>query len=503
MLKKVLVANRGEIAIRVMRACHELGVPTVAVYSDVDRTASHVRFAHEAIRIGPPPAASSYLSIDRILDAAARAGADAIHPGYGFLSENHAFARAVEAAGLTFIGPPAAAMAQLGDKLQARRTARAAGVPVVPGTAGEIATAGEAEAFVAEAGYPILVKAASGGGGKGMRVVDGPAGLAGALRAAASEARASFGDPRIYLEKYLDDPRHVEFQILADRSGNVIHLGERECSIQRRHQKVIEESPSALLDNGLRARMGAAAIAVARAAGYANAGTMEFLIDRSGAFYFLEANTRLQVEHAVTEMVTGFDLVKEQLRIAAGAPLSIAQGDVSWRGHAIECRIYAEDPQNGFLPSVGRVTSYREPSGPFVRVDAGIGEGVEVSLHYDPIIAKVITWGGDRAEAISRMSRALGEYRIAGVVTTIPFHLSVMANPRFMRGEVTTRFIDEELDRAGIIPGVDEAEMCLAAAVTAALTAHAGRTSPAARSDGCESPWKLAGRRNLLRGGGF
>ncbi|MBI5524847.1 MAG: acetyl-CoA carboxylase biotin carboxylase subunit [Deltaproteobacteria bacterium] len=501
MFKKVLVANRGEIAVRIMRACREMGITPVAVYSDVDRTAAHVRFAHEAYRLGPPPAAQSYLAIDRIIAAARASGVDAVHPGYGFLSENHDFARAVEAAGLTFIGPPVGAMALLGDKLRARATAQAAGVPVVPGTDAEVTAAGQAAAFAGTVGYPILLKASAGGGGKGMRVVERIEELPAALRLAAAEARTAFGDERIYAEKLIERPRHVEFQVLADGHGNVIHLGERECSIQRRHQKVIEESPSALLDGNTRKRMGEAAIAVARAGGYVNAGTIEFLVDPAGAFYFLEANTRLQVEHPVTEMVTGIDLVKKQIRIAAGQPLGVSQNDIVFRGAAIECRIYAEDPLNNFLPSVGRVTSYREPSGPFVRVDAGIGMWCEVSLHYDPIVAKVIAWGRTREVAINRMARALGEYRIAGIATTLPFHLAVMANEKFRRGEISTRFIDEEFDRPGLPAGVVEEDMRLAAAVAAALIKHGDRRRQAENGGGSArgGRWKDDGRRRGLR----
>jgi acetyl-CoA carboxylase biotin carboxylase subunit len=501
MFKKVLVANRGEVAVRVMRACREMGITPVAVYSDVDRTAAHVRFAHEAYRLGPPPAAESYLAIEKILDAARKSGADAIHPGYGFLSENHDFARAVEKAGLGFIGPPVPAMERLGDKLRARATARAAGVPVVPGTDAEVTSADEAAAFADSAGYPVLLKASAGGGGKGMRAVERREELPAALRLAADEARAAFGDPRVYVEKLIERPRHVEFQILADGHGNIIHLGERECSIQRRHQKVIEESPSALLDSNTRKEMGEAAIAVARAGGYENAGTMEFLVDPAGAFYFLEANTRLQVEHPVTEMVTGLDLVKKQIRIAAGERLGVSQEDIAIRGAAIECRIYAEDPLDNFLPSVGRVTSYREPSGPFVRVDAGIGMWCEVSLFYDPIVAKVIAWGRTREVAINRMARALGEYRIAGIATTLPFHLAVMANEKFRRGEISTRFIDEEFDRPGLPAGVLEEDMRLAAAVAAALIKHGDRrrqVGNGGRSAG-GAKWKDDGRRRGLR----
>jgi acetyl-CoA carboxylase biotin carboxylase subunit len=504
MFKKILVANRGEIAVRVMRACREMEIDTVAVYSDVDRAAAHVRFAHEAYRLGPPPAAQSYLSIDRILDVARASGAEAIHPGYGFLSENHDFARAVEAAGLVFIGPPVMAMELLGDKLRARAVARRAGVPVVPGLDEEITSVEQAAAFAEKAGYPILLKASAGGGGKGMREIASREELPSAIRLAAAEAKSAFGDERIYAEKLMEKPRHVEFQVLADRHGNVIHLGERECSIQRRHQKVIEESPSAVLDPATRKRMGEAAIAVARAAEYVNAGTMEFLVDEKGSYYFLEANTRLQVEHPVTEMVTGMDLVKKQIRIANGEPLGVAQEDIQIRGAAIECRIYAEDPLNNFLPSVGRVTSYREPSGPFVRVDAGIGMWCEVSLHYDPIVAKLIAWGRTREVAINRMARALGEYRIAGITTTLPFHLAVMENKKFRRGEISTRFIDEEFDRPGLPAGYEEEDMREAAAVAAALIKHGDRRRKPGNGDAERgSRWKDAGRfRGVRRWGG-
>src|SRR2546427_3243990 len=425
-MRTVLVAIRGEIAVRLAGACREAGLRAVAVYSEADRGAPHVLAADQAVLVGPAPARESYLNVEALLAAARTAGADAVHPGYGFLAENAAFAEAVEAAGLVWIGPPPRAIATMGDKLTARATVARAGVPLVPGTelvAGDVAAARRP---VAALGYPVLVKAAGGGGGKGMRTVASEDELAPALAAASREADAAFGDGRVYVEKLLRRPRHVEVQVLGDRHGQLVHLGERECSIQRRHQKIVEETPCPILTPRLRAEMAEAALAAARAVGYTSAGTVEFLLADDGRFYFLEMNTRLQVEHPVTEWVTGIDMVQEQLRLAAGEPLGYEQADVTVRGWAIECRISAEDPGAGFLPSPGRVAAWRGPGGPWTRVDAGVYDGVTVPLHYDPLMAKLVVWGRDRAEAICRMASALDEFAVAGVRTTIPFHQAVM-----------------------------------------------------------------------------
>ncbi len=496
MFQKILIANRGEIAVRIIRACRELEIAAVAVFSEADRPALHVRYAEEAYCIGPPPAAASYLNIDAILTAAQRSGAEAIHPGYGFLAENPEFAARCEAAGLTFIGPPASALRALGGKTAARRLAEQAGVPTVPGITAELTDA-EVAAAAERLGFPVVIKAVAGGGGRGMRVVAAAPELAAATREARSEAKAAFGNAAVYVEKYLPAPRHVEIQILADREGHVIHLGERECSVQRRHQKVIEEAPSPLLDPPLRQQMGEAAIRLARAAGYVNAGTFEFLVDRDRAFYFLEANPRIQVEHAVTELVTGLDLVKEQLALAAGAPLRLRQEEVSFRGAALECRIYAEDPFRNFAPSPGRITGLRRPGGPGVRIDSGVDEGYEVPGHYDSLIAKLITWGQDRAEAVARMRRALTEYCIHGIKTTIPFHRRVMADADFLRGEVDTTFIDRRFpDRPHAWEESKREIAVLAAALHAYLQAQA---RPPAAPEPALSAWTLAARQAALR----
>lgn len=501
--RKILIANRGEIAVRIIRTCRELGVRTVAVYSDADVSMPHVLVADEAYRIGPPPSRESYLRIDALLDVARRSGAEAIHPGYGFLAENPAFAAAVADSGLTFIGPPAAAIRSMGDKTSARTLVKKAGVPIVPGTETPLAGVEEAREFVRMHGTPALLKAAAGGGGKGMRVVRTPDELPSAFVQAQSEARSAFGDERIYIEKYLDQPRHIEVQILADAHGAVIHLGERECSIQRRHQKIIEESPSVLLDETMRAAMGATACRAAKACGYVNAGTIEFLVDRSRNFYFLEMNTRLQVEHPVTELRTGLDLVAEQLKIAAGQPLTLKQEDVTWTGHAIECRICAEDPSNDFFPSTGRITHLGPAQGPGMREDRGVGIGSEVSLFYDPLLAKVIAWAPDRVQAIARMVRALHEYEVTGVTTNIAVHLFVLQHPEFQAGEFDTGFIGRNFDpttQAGL-----PADASVPAAVLAAWISHEqkgrGRmTVPPPPSTGRPSGWKN-GRLRAMRGG--
>ncbi len=442
--QKVLIANRGEIAVRVIRACRDLGLTSVAVYSDVDRNALHVRMADEAIHLGASASSESYLNIEKVLDAAKRSGAGAIHPGYGFLSENADFADACERAGIIFVGPPGRAMRALGEKTAAKRIAVEAGVPIVPGFNEGLRDATQAAQIAAEIGYPVLLKAAAGGGGKGIRFVHRPDELEGALRLAKSEARTAFGDDTVYMEKAVSPARHIEVQIFADTHGNAVHLGERECSIQRRHQKLIEESPSPVLDEELRARFTSAAVSLAKASGYVNAGTVEFLLGPDRNFYFLEVNTRLQVEHPVTEWRTGLDLVREQLRVAAGLPLSFRQEDVQFRGHAIEARITAEDPLNRFLPASGTVAALRNPEGPGVRVDGGIYAGLTIPLFYDSLLAKLICWGQDREEALNRLRRALDEYVIAGVRTTIPFHQWLMRHPRFIASDFSTDFIAEE-----------------------------------------------------------
>ncbi|MEN9939164.1 MAG: hypothetical protein RLZZ387_5743 [Chloroflexota bacterium] len=450
----VLIANRGEIALRIMRACKELGLRTVAVYSEADRAAPHVGYADAAYLVGPPPAAQSYLNIESLIRVARESGAGAVHPGYGFLAENAGFARAVGAAGLVFVGPTAEAMDRMGGKVAARREAIAAGVPVVPGTLHPVASAEEVRKLAAEFGFPIAIKAVAGGGGRGFRVVHGPEELRAAFESARREAEIGFGNADVYVEKYMADPRHIEVQVLADTYGNVVHLGERECSVQRRHQKLIEESPSPALTPELRQRMGAAGVALARAVGYQSAGTLEFIFQDS-EFYFLEMNTRIQVEHTVTEMVTGVDLVKAQLRIAQGEPLWLTQEQITPRGHAIECRINAEDPAHGFRPALGTLTEYREPTGFGVRVDGGVHAGYTIPQHYDSLVAKLICWGADRAEAIARARRALADYHIAGVANTVPFHQVALAHPVFQRGDATVNFIPRHLgdELAGLLQG--------------------------------------------------
>jgi acetyl-CoA carboxylase biotin carboxylase subunit len=448
-LNKILIANRGEIAVRIIRACREMGIATVAVYSECDRPALHVRLADEASPIGPNAPRESYLRIDNILRAARDTGADAVHPGYGFLAENEAFARAVRDEGLVFIGPTPEAIALMGSKTAARQAARRAGVPLVPGTetplGAEVADA-EIERIADGVGYPLLVKAVSGGGGKGMRTVTEPAELTAAVRRARSEASAAFGDPSVYLERRIVRPRHIEIQLLGDHHGTVLPFVERECSIQRRHQKVVEESPSAAVTPAIREAMMSAAAAVARAVGYTNAGTVEFLLDENGQFYFLEMNTRLQVEHPITEMVTGIDLVRWQIRIARGERLDLdAERLATPRGHAIECRIYAEDPDNAFLPSPGRIVHLRVPAGPGIRDDSGATAGLEVPIFYDPLVSKLIAWAEDRPAAIARMQRALGEYVVAGIRTTIPFFSWLLAQPDFLAGKVHTAYLDDVL----------------------------------------------------------
>jgi len=493
MFKKVLVANRGEIAVRILRACRELGLKTVAVYSDVDRNALHVRYADEAYPIGPAPARESYLRIDRIIDVAKRSGAEAIHPGYGFLAEQAEFAQACRDAGLIFIGPTPETLAMMGDKAAARRAMREAGVPIIEGTDEELSDA-DLVAAAERVGFPLTVKAAAGGGGKGMRTVYRPQDLADALMAARREAEAAFGNGMLYLERVVEDARHIEFQILADHYGNIIHLGEREGSIQRRHQKVIEEAPSRALTPQMRQQMGETAIRVAQVAGYTNAGTVEFLLDKEGRFYFLEMNCRLQVEHPVTEMITGVDIVKEQLRIASGRRLRYRQEDINWRGWALECRILAEDPYNNFLPSTGRITGLHEPTGPGVRVESGIYEGFEISPYYDSLIAKLVVWGETRGEALLRMRRALEEYRVMGVKTNIPFHQQILNSTRFIGGQIDTTFLESRFAMAKD----DDTGDLEVAAIAAVLLAHrrGQRTLSMTRlqSNQSQSNWKRMAR---------
>ncbi len=504
-VKKILIANRGEIAVRISRACREMGISPVAVYSECDRAALHVRYADEAYAIGPSAPRDSYLRIDRLLDAARAAGADAVHPGYGFLAENADFAAACRDAGLTFIGPTPEAIALMGSKTAARAAAIKAGVPVVPGTEDPLAAdlADDEIARAAERiGYPLLVKAVAGGGGKGMRTVTAPADLAGAVRAARSEAGSAFGDAAVYFERRLTRPRHIEVQLLGDQHGTVVPFVERECSIQRRHQKVVEETPSLAVSPALRAAMTSSAAAVARAVGYTSAGTIEFLLDEDGRFYFLEMNTRLQVEHPVTEMVTGLDLVRWQIAIARGERLDVDPASaLTPTGHAIECRIYAEDPDNNFLPSPGRILQLRAPAGPGIRDDSGATAGLDVPIFYDPMISKLIAWAEDRPRAVVRMRRALGEYLVAGIKTTVPFFTWLFAQPEFIEGRFHTAYLDEVLKarngRPFVEPSADVEDVAaIAAALHAALSpraAAAGSTAPAAR------PWKTQARVEGLR----
>jgi acetyl-CoA carboxylase, biotin carboxylase subunit len=497
MIKKILIANRGEIAVRVIRACREMGITNVAVFSEIDSTALHVRMADEAYPIGPSPSNESYLVHEKILDVAKLSGADAIHPGYGFLSENAEFAQKVVDAGLIWIGPPAQAIAEMGDKLRARQTAMKSGVPVVPGFEQTITDVEDIRDDAKKIGYPILIKAAAGGGGKGMRIVNTDDELAGALKTAASEAKSAFGDDRVYFEKYIAKPHHVEIQILADPFGSMIYLGERECSIQRRHQKVIEEAPSPIIKPDMRKKMGEAALNIARGCGYTNAGTVEFLVDDDLNFYFLEVNTRLQVEHPITEMITGIDLVREQIKIASGQKLELTQDDIKINGHAIECRIYAEDPDNNFIPSTGKLRSYKEPAGIGVRVDSGVYEDAAIPIFYDPMISKMIAWGATREEAVQRTHRALTEYRISGVCTTVNFHLAVMQNKNFQAGKLHTHFIEEEFPDMNFSVEDDE-HILQAAAVSACLydfLENSKLRTNVSSDEGVGSNWKRSGRR--------
>jgi acetyl-CoA carboxylase biotin carboxylase subunit len=496
--KKVLIANRGEIAVRIIRACRDLGISPVAVYSEADRAALHVRLADEAFLLGPPPSSESYLSIPKVLEIAERCRADAVHPGYGFLSENPRFAQACADAGIPLVGPSAESMRLMGSKTGARSVLLKSGVPTVPGTYRALTSLEEAMTEAMRIGYPVMLKAAAGGGGKGMRLVQDAGRMSEDFEAAASEAQNAFGDPAIYLEKYIARPRHVELQVLADKHGNAVYLGERECSLQRRHQKVVEECPSPALDEDLRRRMGEAALKVIQAARYENAGTVEFLLDDERKFYFLEMNTRLQVEHPVTELVTGLDLVEQQFRIAAGEPLGFRQEDVQSRGWALECRIYAEDPERNFFPSPGVIRELIEPQGPGVRLDSGVYRGWEVPIHYDPLLAKLVTFGVDRMQAIQRMRRAIGEYRILGIHTNLAFFRDLLTDPEFIAGRLSTGFIEEFLARK---PARETADAVLdAAAVAAALayaeTARNGKIPTIQRPD---SAWKISGRAGWAR----
>jgi acetyl-CoA carboxylase biotin carboxylase subunit len=496
LFKKLLVANRGEIALRVMRTCREMGIRTVAVYSDVDRLALHVRYGDEAYLLGPGAPRESYLNIERIVEVAKRCGAEAIHPGYGFLAENAAFADACEQSDIVFVGPSAGTMRLMGNKVAARRLAADAGVPVVPGEE-SAASPDEARATAERLGYPVLIKAVAGGGGKGIRLVRSAQEMEAALRVAGSEAATAFGDHSLYVEKLLEPVRHVEVQFLADGQGKVVTLGERECSIQRRHQKLIEESPSTVLDSSLRERLCAQTATIAGTSSYRNAGTVEFLLDDGGKAYFLEVNTRLQVEHPVTELVTGIDLVAEQLRIAAGEGMSYRQEDIRLSGWALECRIAAEDPFNDFLPSLGRIDYVSEPSGPGIRVDSALCAGGDITYYYDPMVAKVITWGRTREEAIERMRRALGEFVVVGVETNIPFHLQILSDSRFRAGQLHTGLLENEFSLA--VPSAGEEERT--AMLAAALLTHRRRNQPTgAGLSGDGGGWRAAGRQAEIRG---
>src|ERR1700733_12280560 len=507
MFKKILIANRGEIAVRVIRACRELGIATVAVYSEVDRASLHVRKADEAYPIGPAPASESYLRADKILDVARRSGAQAIHPGYGFLSENANFAQACADAGIKFIGPTPKSMEMMGSKTRARQHMEKAGIPFVPGTARGLTYVEEAEEVAERVGYPVILKAAAGGGGKGMRLVHARNELRSALESAQSEAQRSFGDSEVYIEKAIVNPRHIEMQILADEHGNTVWLGERECSIQRRHQKVLEEAPSPIVDPEMRRRMGDVAVKVAQTANYTNAGTIEFLVDQQKNFYFLEMNTRLQVEHPVTELTTGLDLVHLQIRIAAGEKLPFVQSDISIRGHAIECRIYAEDPDNNYFPSPGKIEVLLQPSGPGIRRDSGMYEGWTVPIDYDPLLAKLIGYGTDRGQAIMRLQRALDEYFVAGIKTNISLFRRILRDSDFRAGKLDTGFLDRMLTKPEADPATSPPEpriAAIAAAMFAVLdpsnsVTKNGNAPPQLAPQPAASNWKQKGRAEALR----
>lgn len=501
-IRKILVANRGEIALRIMRSAKEMGIGTVAIYSEADREALHVRYADEAVCVGPAPSSESYLRIDRILEACRQTGADAVHPGYGFLSENAHFARAVEEAGLIFIGPSPQSIELMGSKLAAKEAAKKQGVPLVPGTAEALTDVEEGKRIAREIGYPVLIKASAGGGGKGMRVVEKEEDFAEQMERAVSEAISAFGDGAVFIEKYIASPKHIEIQVLGDRYGKVVYLFERECSIQRRHQKVIEEAPSAVVDENMRRAMGEAAVRVAKACGYYNAGTVEFIVDEQRNFYFLEMNTRLQVEHPVTEMITGIDLVKEQIRIAEGQPLRFSQEELKINGHAIEVRVYAEDPRNNFLPNVGKLLSYERPQGPGVRVDDAFEAGMQVPIYYDPMIAKLIVHAPSRQEAIDRMLRAIGEYKITGIATTLDFCAFALQHPAFADGSFDTNFVKQYFTPEVLNSTLTEEELQTAAAFVAYLwneqkgQSQVLNNGAPANSQSCKRSWKIA-RRNV------
>jgi acetyl-CoA carboxylase, biotin carboxylase subunit len=509
MFKKILIANRGEIAVRVMRACREMGIKTVAVFSDVDRDALHVRFADEAYCIGPPPARDSYLLGERIVETAKKAGAEAIHPGYGFLSERGHFVDLCEKEGVVFIGPRGDVMRTMGDKVTARQTMEKANVPIVPGTT-ERLTDEQIQVFAKRIGLPVMIKAAAGGGGKGMRLVREEKEILPSVARARSEAKSSFGDDSLYVEKFVEEPRHIEIQILADAHGNAVHLFERECSIQRRHQKVIEEAPGNRISAELRAKMGAAAVAAAKAVRYVGAGTCEFLVDKHDDFYFLEMNTRVQVEHAITEMITGVDIVKTMIRVAAAEKLPFEQKDLAISGHSIEARVYAEDPDNNFVPSPGDIVVYRPAGGPGIRVDSGVYQGAKVTVFYDPMVAKLVVWGRDRTEAIERLRRALSEFVVKGIKTSIPFHQKLVNHPKFIEGHYDTGFIEQHMagGKGGPKPTSDEdaAEARRVAFLMAAIVAYKRDKQRAAAAESASSsaggdPWKTFGRRAQMRGG--
>jgi len=499
MFKKILIANRGEIAVRVIRACHELGITAVAVFSEVDRAALHVQRAEEAYPIGPALAADSYLNIERILDAAKKSGAGAIHPGYGFLSENPNFARACADARVKFIGPPGSAMEAMGSKTRARQNMEKAGVPFVPGTAKGLRSAQEAEQIALELGFPVMLKAAAGGGGKGMRLIESATDLPSAFDAARSEASRAFGDDEVYLEKAIVNPRHIEMQVFADEHGNTVYLGERDCSIQRRHQKVIEEAPSPAVSPEMRRHMGEIAVRAAQAVGYTNAGTIEFLADQEGKFYFLEMNTRLQVEHPVTELVTGLDLVQLQIRIAAGEPLPFRQEDLQLRGHAIECRVYAEDPDNNYFPSPGKITALAEPSGPGIRLDSGIYPGWSVPMDYDPLLAKLVAHGESREQAVGRLRRALDEYHVGGIKTNLSLFRHILQDPEFLAGKADTGFLSRFATRERAHPPKRDEEIAvIAAGVFQVFAGAPTNNGKAAGLDTLPSAWKQAARNEAL-----
>jgi len=499
-IKKLLVANRGEIALRVLRSAKEMGLQTVAIFSEADRQALHVRYADEAVCVGGPTSAESYLRGDKIIAVCQELGVDAIHPGYGFLSENAGFARQVREAGLIFVGPTPEAMEMMGDKLSAKQAVKTYDIPLVPGTDEAISDVPAAKRIAQEVGFPILIKASAGGGGKGMRVVNTADEFEEQMQLAVSEATAAFGDGAVFIEKYIGSPRHIEIQVLGDEHGNIVHLFERECSIQRRHQKVIEEAPSSVLTPELRAEMGRTAVDVARACQYTGAGTVEFLLDEHHNFYFLEMNTRLQVEHPVTELITGLDLVKEQIKVAQGEPLGFRQEDLTITGHALELRVYAEDPQNNFLPDIGTLTTYVRPQGPGVRVDDGFEQGMDIPIYYDPMIAKLVTYGADRQQAIARMLRAIEEYQITGIETTLKFGTYVLQHPAFVSGHFDTNFIRDHFSPETLAPTPPDEATAKVAAVLAAMLLETKKPQAAAAATETGAATASAWRRNRLGG---